>query len=159
MANKKPKAPSSTIAKNKKARHDYHIEDKFEAGLVLAGWEVKSLRAGKVQLTESYIFAKGGEIWISNMHITPLTSACTHVIADPLRIRKLLLNKKEIAKINAKLYQTGQTCVALAMYWKDNKIKLEMALATGKKDYDKRAAAKDQDWNRQKQRIVRDHVR
>lgn len=159
MTKKKPKLPSSTIAKNKKARHDYHIEEKFEAGLALTGWEVKSLRAGKVQLTESYIFVKNGEVWISGMHITPLTSACTHVIADPLRIRKLLLNKKEIAKINSKLYQAGQTCVALALYWKDNHIKLEIALATGKKDYDKRAAAKDQDWNRQKQRIVRDHAK
>jgi len=159
MAKNKQKKPSSTIAQNKKARHDYNIEDKFEAGLVLLGWEVKSLRAGKVQLTESYIFVKNGEVWISGMQIPPLTSACTHVIADPLRIRKLLLNKKEIAKINAKLYQTGQTCVALALYWKENNIKLEMALATGKKDYDKRAAAKDQDWNRQKQRIVRDNVK
>jgi SsrA-binding protein len=159
MAKKKPKQPSNTIARNKKASHDYSIGDKFEAGLSLLGWEVKSLRESKVQLTESYIFVKNGEVWISNMQITPLTSACTHVIADPLRIRKLLLNKKEIAKISAKTNQAGQTCVALSLYWKDNKVKLGMALAIGKKDYDKRAAQKDQDWSRQKQRIVRDHVK
>lgn len=159
MAKKKPKQLPGTIALNKKAKHDFHIEEKFEAGLVLTGWEVKSLRAGKAQLTDSHVFLKDGEAWLLNAHITPLTSACTHVIAEPTRQRKLLLNKKEIAKINAKMNQAGHTCVALALYWKKNKVKCEIALAKGKKEYDKRANEKDRDWNRQKARIVRENVK
>ena len=159
MAKKKPKQPSNTIALNKRARHDYHIEDKFEAGLALTGWEVKSLRAGKAQLTDSHVFLKNGEAWLLNAHISPLTSASTHVFAEPTRQRKLLLHKKEIGKINGKINQAGHTCVALALYWKKNLVKCEIALVKGKKEFDKRATEKERDWNRQKARVVRDHVR
>lgn len=159
MAKKKPKQPAGTIALNKKAKHDFHIETSFEAGLVLTGWEVKSLRAGKAQLTDSHVFLKNGEAWLLNAHITPLTSTCTHIIAEPTRMRKLLLHKKEIGKIAAGMNQTGHTCVALALYWKKNKVKCEVALAKGKKEYDKRATEKERDWNRQKQRVVREHVK
>ena len=159
MAKKKPKQPSNTIASNKRAYHDYHIEDKFEAGMVLTGWEAKSLRAGKAQLTDSHVFLKKGEAWLLNAHFTPLTSACTHVIAEPTRMRKLLLHKKEIARINAKIYQSGHGCVALSLYWKNGRVKCEIALVKGKKEYDKRATEKEKDWDRQKQRIVREHVR
>ena len=159
MAKKKPKQPPGTIALNKKAKHDFHIEEKFEAGLVLTGWEVKSLRAGKAQLTDSHVFLKDGEAWLLNAHITPLTSACTHVIAEPTRQRKLLLHKKEIAKINAKINQAGHTCIAMALYWKGHRVKCEIALAKGKKEYDKRATEKERDWNKQKARIVRENVK
>lgn len=155
----KPQKHSNSIAQNKRAWHDYHIEDKFEAGMVLTGWEVKSLRAGKVQLIDSYVILKNGEAWLVRANITPLKEACTHVIADPLRERKLLLNKRELGKINGKVSQTGQTCVALAMYWKNNRVKCEIALVKGKKEYDKRATEKERDWNRDKQRVVRDHVK
>jgi|TARA_R110000850_G_scaffold56919_2_gene133591 SsrA-binding protein len=159
MATKKPKHPTGTIALNKKAKHDFHMEEKFEAGLVLAGWEVKSLREGKAQLTDSHVFLKNGEAWLLNVQITPLTSTCTHIIAEPTRMRKLLLHKKEIGKISEGMNQAGHTCVALALYWKKNKVKCEIALAKGKKEYDKRATEKERDWNRQKQRVVRDHVK
>jgi SsrA-binding protein len=156
---KKPKQSSNTIAKNKRAYHDYHIEEKFEAGLVLTGWEVKSLREGKGQLTDSHVFLRDGEAWLLNAYITPLISASTHVVAEPTRQRKLLLNKKEIGKINSKMNQAGHTCVALSLYWKSNRVKCEIALVKGKKEYDKRATEKDRDWNRQKARVVRDHVK
>lgn len=158
MSKKKPKVPSSTIAQNKKARHEYHIEEKFEAGVALAGWEVKSLRAGKAQLTDTYVLVRNQEVWLLGSHITPLNTASTHVVADPTRTRKLLLKKREIARIFGKIQQKGQTCVPLALYWKGNKIKCEIALVTGKKLHDKRATEKDRDWNRQKARIVRAHA-
>ncbi|KZX80518.1 SsrA-binding protein [Oleiphilus sp. HI0009] len=156
---KKPKQQSNTIALNKRAKHDFHIQEKFEAGVALTGWEVKSLREGKGQLTDSHVFLKDGEAWLLNAHITPLISASTHVIAEPTRQRKLLLHKKEIAKINAKISQAGHACVALALYWKNNKVKCEIALAKGKKEFDKRATEKDRDWNRQKARVVREHAK
>lgn len=159
MSKKKPKQASGTIALNKRARHDFHIETTFEAGLVLTGWEVKSIREGKVQLTDSHVFLKNGEAWLLNVNITPLTSTCTHIIAEPTRQRKLLLHKKEIGKIAAGMNQAGHTCVALALYWKKNKVKCEIALAKGKKEYDKRATEKERDWDRQKQRVVREHVK
>ena len=159
MAKKKPKVPSNTIAKNKRAYHDYHIEDKFEAGLVLTGWEVKSLREGKAQLTDAHVFLRNGEAWLLNAHITPLTQACTHVIAEPTRQRKLLLHKKEIGKIAGKVNQAGHTCVALSLYWKNNRVKCEIALVKGKKEYDKRATEKERDWNREKQRIMQKTMR
>lgn len=152
---KKQKISPGTIVQNKKARHDYHIEEKFEAGLVLTGWEVKSLRAGKVQLTESYVLLKDGEAWLLGAHITPLNTASTHVIADPTRTRKLLLNKRELAKLFSTTTQKGYTCVPLALYWKKNRVKCEIALATGKKQHDKRATEKERDWGREKQRIMR----
>mgnify|MGYP002713208939 CR=1 FL=1 len=152
---KQQKTTSGTIAQNKRARHDYHIEEKFEAGLVLAGWEVKSLRAGKAQLTESYVLLKDGEAWLFGAHFTPLATASTHVIADPVRSRKLLLNKKELAKLFSATAQKGHACIPLALYWKKNRVKCEIALATGKKQHDKRASEKERDWNREKRRLMR----
>jgi SsrA-binding protein len=159
MAGKKPKQASNTIALNKRAKHDYHFIEKFEAGMVLTGWEVKSLREGKAQLTDSHVFLKNGEAWLLNLHITPLQTASTHVIAEPMRPRKLLLHKKQIGKLNAGMHQAGHTCVAIALYWVNNKVKCEIALAKGKKEYDKRADDKDRDWGRQKARVVRDNVK
>lgn len=154
----KNKSGTGTIAQNKKARHDYHILDKYEAGIALTGWEIKSIRAGKCQLTDSYVFFKNGEAWLMGAHISPLTSASTHVIADPIRTRKLLLHRKELDRLQGKINQTGCTCVALAVYWKGNKVKAEIALVKGKKEFDKRATEKERDWNRQKQRVVREHA-
>ncbi|MGI1669483.1 MAG: SsrA-binding protein SmpB [Neptuniibacter sp.] len=152
---KKKKAPSgNTICQNKKARHEFIIEDKFEAGLVLAGWEVKSLREGRAQLVDSYVNIHKGEAWLVGAHFTPLKTACTHVVADPTRQRKLLLNHKELVKIITAINSKGLTCVALSLYWKGNRIKCEIALAKGKKQHDKRAADKDKDWARQKQRLM-----
>lgn len=149
------KHPQGTIALNKKARHDYFIEHKFEAGLVLAGWEVKSLRAGKAQLVDSYVLLKDGEAWLLGSHISPLTTTSTHVIADPTRTRKLLLNQKELDRLNAAVAQKGYTCVALAFYWKQHLVKCEIALGKGKKEYDKRDTERERDSNRELQRAVR----
>jgi len=154
---KKNKTPSSVIAQNKKARHDYHLSDKYEAGVALAGWEVKSLRAGKCQLVDSYVLLKDGEAWLLGSHIEPLNTASSHVVADPTRTRKLLLNRRELGKLFGATQQQGYTCVALSLYWKKHLIKCEIALAKGKKDYDKRASEKNRDWDRQKQRIARQH--
>ena len=162
MANKKGKGNgpgSSVIAQNKKARFEYHIDEVFEAGLVLAGWEVKSLRAGKAQLTDTYILVKNGEAWLLGSHIMPLNTASTHEIADPVRTRKLLLHRKEIARIFSRTQDKGHTCVPLKLYWKGNRVKCELALVTGKKLHDKRATEKDRDWQRQKGRIMREQNR
>lgn len=156
MGKKPSKAPSNTIAVNRRARHEYHIEETFEAGLVLAGWEVKSLRAGKCQLTDTYILIKDEEAWLLGSHITPLISASTHVVADPTRTRKLLLHKKEIARLLGQINQKGFTCVPLSLYWKGNKVKCQLALVKGKQMHDKRATEKDRDWERQKGRIMRE---
>ena len=156
---KKAKANPGTIARNKKARFEYQLHERFEAGLALTGWEVKSLRAGKAQLTDTYILLKDGEAFLLGSNITPLNTASTHVIADPQRTRKLLLHKKEISKLIGATQQKGQTCIPLAIYWKGNKVKCEIALATGKKDHDKRAAIKDRDWDRDKQRLMKDYNR
>jgi SsrA-binding protein len=155
MSKATSKASSGTIAQNKRARHDYHLEEHFEAGIALQGWEVKSLRAGKAQLVDSYVLIKGGEAWLLGANITPLTSASTHVIADPQRTRKLLLHTREIAKIYAATAQKGFTCVATAIYWKGNRVKLDIALAKGKAQHDKRATLKEREWNRQKDRIMK----
>ena len=157
MAKKKPAAGagSSTIALNKKARHDYFIEDRIEAGLALEGWEVKSLREGRVQLTESYILLRGNEAWLFGMHISPLLSASTHVTPDATRTRKLLLHRREIDKLTGAVERKGFTLVPLALYWKRGRAKLEIALARGKQSHDKRAADKERDWNREKQRLLR----
>lgn len=160
MAKKpKQKTSSNTIAVNRRARHEYHIEQSFEAGLVLTGWEVKSLRAGKAQLTDSYVLIKDGEAWLLGSHITPLSTASTHVVADPTRTRKLLLKRQEINRLIGQIQQKGFTCVALKLYWKTNKVKCEIALVKGKKLHDKRATEKDRDWQRQKARIVRDNTK
>lgn len=154
MSKNKSKS-SATIALNKRARYDYFIEEKFEAGLVLTGWEVKSLRAGKAQLTESYCLLKDGEAWLLGAHIAPLNTASTHVIADPTRTRKLLLNQRELGKLFESTQQKGYTCVTLSLYWKNNRVKCAIALAKGKQEHDKRATEKDRDWDREKQRIMR----
>ncbi|NLC01073.1 MAG: SsrA-binding protein SmpB [Pseudomonas formosensis] len=151
---KKSQPNGGTIALNKRAKHEYFIEQRFEAGIALAGWEVKSLRAGKAQLVDSYILLKDGEAYLFGAHITPLQTASTHVIADPTRTRKLLLHAKELEKIIAGVEQKGYSCVPLALYWKKHLVKCEIALVKGKKDYDKRASEKDRDWDREKQRLV-----
>lgn len=152
---KTAEAGRNTIALNKKARHDFHIEDRFEAGLVLDGWEVKSLRDGRAQLKESYVVLKEGEAWLIGCHISPLPSASSHVNADPTRSRKLLLNRSEINRLVGSVERKGYTLVPLALYWKRSRAKLEIGLAKGKKQHDKRAADKDRDWQRQKERILK----
>lgn len=152
---KKPKTPDSTIAVNKKARHDFYIEDKFEAGVALLGWEVKSLRLKKVQLLDSYVLIKDGEAFLLGCNITPLNTASTHVVADPGRTKKLLLHSKELAKLHAATQQKGHTCVCTKLYWKGHLVKCQIALAKGKQSHDKRATEKDREWNIDKQRIVR----
>ncbi len=152
---KQKKASPGTIALNKKAQHDYFIEQKFEAGIALAGWEVKSLRAGKAQLVDSYVLLKDGEAWLLGSHITPLTTASTHVIADPVRTRKLLLHKQELGKLFGAVQQKGYACVATALYWKKHLIKCEIALAKGKKAFDKRDTERDRDNQRELQRVMR----
>ena len=152
---KQKKHPTGTIALNKKALHDYSIENKFEAGIALSGWEVKSLRAGKAQLVDSYVLLKDGEAYLFGAHITPLKTASTHVIADPTRTRKLLLHKCELGKLFGAVQQKGYACVALALYWKKHLIKCEIALAKGKKEFDKRATEKERDSDREISRVMR----
>ena len=153
MSKKQETSQGKTIALNRKARHDYAIEQCFEAGLMLKGWEVKSLRAGRAQLKESYVKLKNGEVWLIGCHISPLDSASTHVEPDPTRTRKLLLNLHEISKLIGAVERSGYTLVPLALYWKKAHVKIEIALAKGKKEHDKRQAAKDQEWSRQKDRL------
>ena len=152
---KKPTTPSSTIARNKKARHDYHLEDDFEAGLVLEGWEVKSLRAGRAQLKEGYVIIRQGELYLFGAHISPLPSASSHVLADPTRTRKLLLNRREIDRLTGAVERSGYTIVPLSLYWKKGRVKLRIALAKGKKLFDKRASIKQREWDRDKQRLLK----
>ena len=156
---KKKGTSSGTIAQNKRARHDYHLEQKFEAGIALQGWELKSIRDGRVQLTEGYISLHKGEAYLAGANITPLTSASTHVVPEPQRNRKLLLHARERAQIYAATQQKGYTCVPTAMYWKGNKVKLEIALGKGKQQHDKRATKREQDWQRDKQRLMKAHNR
>ena len=151
----KSKSSSSTIALNKKARHDFHIEERFEAGLVLEGWEVKSLRAGKVQLVDSYVILKNGEAFLFGCLITPLQTASTHIQPDPTRTRKLLLHRDQLDKLIGAVERKGYALIPTAMYWSHGRAKLEIGLAKGKKEFDKRATLKDRDWQRQKQRILK----
>jgi len=144
-----------TIALNRKARHDFHLDERYEAGLALHGWEVKALRAGRAQLAEGYVLVKNDEAWLLGAHITPLSSASTHVLADPTRTRKLLLKRRELDHLVGAVERKGYTLVPLALYWKDGRAKLEIALARGKKEHDKRAAEKDRDWQREKSRTLR----
>jgi SsrA-binding protein len=159
MTKKKPKNSSNVIARNKRASFDYQLLETFEAGVVLSGWEVKSLRMGKADLGDSYVLIKDGEAWLLGTQIVPLDTASTHFVTDPTRTRKLLLHKKELAKILAATSQKGQTCVCTQLYWKGHLVKARIALAQGKKSHDKRDAEKDRDWSRQKQRIVRENVK
>ena len=154
-AKKKPKVPSSTIVLNKRAKFNYQLHDKFEAGLALEGWEVKSLRAGKCQLMDTYVLLKGGEAFLLGCTITPLPSASAHIPTESQRTRKLLLHRREIARLIGATQQKGQTCIPVALYWKNNKVKCEIALATGKKEHDKRATIKERDWNRDKARMLK----
>ena len=157
MAKKNAKKPgeSSTIALNRKARHDFFIEDRLEAGIVLEGWEVKSLRAGKAQLSESYVLLRDGEVWLFGAHVSPLTTASTHIRPDPTRTRKLLLQRSEINRLIGAVERKGYTLVPLALYWKRGRAKLEIGLAKGKKEFDKRATDKDRDWQRERSRILK----
>lgn len=145
----------STIALNKRARFEYHLEDRIEAGISLMGWEVKSLRAGNINFSESHVLLRRGEAFLFGCLITPLTSASTHVEADPMRTRRLLLHKQELARLIGQVERKGYTVVPTAMYWKRGKVKLEIALAKGKKQHDKRRADKERDWEREKGRLMR----
>jgi SsrA-binding protein len=146
---------NSTIALNRKVQHEYFIEDRYEAGLVLRGWEVKSLRAGRVQLDQAYVLIKGNEAWLFGALITPLSTVSTHVTPDPTRTRKLLLHAGELKKLIGSVERKGYTLVPVCLYWKNNRVKLEIGLAKGKKLHDKRATEKERDWNRQKQRLLK----
>lgn len=153
---KKQEKNNSSIALNKKARFDYFIEERIEAGLALQGWEVKSMRAGKAQITESYVTIRDGEAWLLGSHLTPLNTASTHVQAEPTRPRKLLLNRREIDRLTGLVERKGYTLVALELYWSKNRAKLAVGLARGKKQHDKRAAIKERDWKREQGRLLRD---
>lgn len=148
-------AGTSTIALNKKARHEYSIEDRYEGGIALEGWEVKSLRAGKINITEAYVTLRGGEAYLFGATMTPLPTASTHIRPDPMRTRKLLLHRDELSKLIGLTERKGYTLVPLALYWKRGRAKLEIGLAKGKKLHDKRADAKERDWQREKQRIFK----
>lgn len=155
MAKDKKNTGGSTIALNKKARHEYFIEERFEAGIALLGWEVKSLRAGRASIVDAYVTLRNGEAFLFGGQFTPLPQASTHVVADPARTRKLLLHRRELSHLIGSVEREGYTLVPLAMYWKNGKVKVEIGLAKGKKQYDKRATKKAQDWQRQKDRLLR----
>jgi SsrA-binding protein len=144
-----------SIVENKKAFHDYFIEERFEAGLVLEGWEVKSIRAGRSQLKEAYVIPKGGEVFLIGAHISPLPTTSTHISADPVRTRKLLLQRKEIDKLIGKVERAGFALVPLDLHFTKGRIKLSIGLAKGKKQYDKRETEKSRDWEREKARLIR----
>lgn len=153
---KKPDSSSrSTIVLNRRARHDFFIEDTFEAGLALEGWEVKSLRAGRAQLNESYALIKEGEAWLFGAHISPLLSASTHVHPDATRTRRMLLHRAELNRLIGAVERKGFTLIPLALYWKRGRAKLELGLAKGKKVHDKRATERDREWDRDKARILK----
>tara|TARA_R110002096_G_scaffold131497_9_gene281394 strand:+ start:423 stop:899 length:477 start_codon:yes stop_codon:yes gene_type:complete len=155
MSKKKPSTHDNTIALNKKARHDYFIEDTYEAGIVLEGWEVKSLRAKSIQVKESYIILKAGEAWLYGAHISPLPTASTHIKPDPVRSRKLLMHRTEINRLIGAVERKGYTAVPVKLYWKRGRAKVEVGIAKGKQQHDKRNSEKDRDWDRQKSRILK----
>ena len=155
MAKKKSKSSDNTIALNRVARHHYFIEDEIEVGLVLEGWEVKSLRNGSLQLKESYVMVKNGEIWLTGAHISPLNSASTHIKPNPTRNRKLLAHRNEIDRLVGMVERKGFTLIALAAYWNRGRAKLKLGIAKGKKAHDKRASIKDRDWKRDQARILK----
>jgi SsrA-binding protein len=154
-AKEKKDSGNSTIALNKRARHEYHIDERYEAGLSLQGWEVKSLRAGRINFGDSYALIRNGELYLFGASIPPLLSASTHVVTEDRRTRKLLLHRAEIDKLIGAVERKGYTLVPTAMYWKHNRVKVEIGLARGKQDHDKRAAEKERDWNREKGRVMR----
>ena len=146
-----------SIVENRKARHDYFIEDRFEAGIALEGWEVKSIRAGKVQLGESYVIVRDNELYLLNMHVSPLATASTHIHPQATRTRKLLMHRQEINRLIGKVEIRGYTLIPLNLHYKNGKIKLEFGLGKGKKLHDKRDSAKDRDWQREKERIMKNN--
>jgi len=152
---KKQQSGESSIAQNKKARFDYFIEDRLEGGLALQGWEVKSMRAGKAQLTDSYVILREGEAWLLNSHVTPLNTISTHYVAEPKRVRKVLLNRREIDRLTGLVERKGYTLIALELYWSKNHVKVAVGLAKGKKQHDKRATEKDRDWQRDKAQALK----
>ena len=154
MARKKA-APSNVIARNRKARHDYAIESTLEAGVALEGWEVKSLRDGRLQLRDSFAAVRDGEVWLLGTHITPLPTVSTHVTADPSRDRKLLLKRDEISRLAGAVERRGYTLVALDMHWTRGRAKVLLALARGRKQHDKRATDRNRDWERERARLLR----
>ena len=156
MTKKKESGPAS-IAQNKKARFDFFIEDRLEAGLALQGWEVKSMRAGKAQLTDSFVIFRDGEAWLLGSHVTPLNTVSTHVVAEPKRTRKLLMNRREIDRLIGLVERKGYTLIALELYWSKNRVKVAVGLAKGKKQHDKRDTEKDRDWKRDKARALKAH--
>jgi len=143
------------IAENRKARYDFSIEESYEAGMSLLGWEVKSLRAGRAQIKEAYCFIKDGEAYLYGAHMSRLNTASTHVIPEPTRTRKLLLNKSELSRLIGAVERRGYTLIPLELYWKNNRVKLRIGLAKGKKDHDKRETSKDRDWQREKSRLMK----
>jgi len=149
---KKGASTNNVVARNRKARHEYSLEDKFEAGIILEGWEVKSIRAGKVNIAEGFIQVKNGEVYLHNSIISPLLTASSHITTQDNRIRKLLLNKREISRLVGAVERQGYTLMPTSMYWLRGRLKLEFFLAKGKQLHDKRASEKDRDWARQKQR-------
>ncbi len=155
----KDRKTGGTIALNKRARFEFHIDERFEAGIVLEGWEIKSLRAGKGQLTDAYAVVKNGEIFLFGSQISPLLSASTHVVPEARRTRKLLLHRDQIDELIGAVERKGYTLVPTAMYWSKNRVKLELGLAKGKQEHDKRDVEKDRDWQRDRQRALRSHNR
>ncbi len=143
------------IADNRRARYDYFIEETYEAGLSLQGWEVKSLRAGRAQLKEAYVFLKDAEAYLFGAHVSPLPTASTHVVPDPIRTRKLLLNRAELSRLIGAVERRGYTLIPLELYWKNGKVKLRLGLAKGKKEHDKRDTSKERDWQREKSRLMK----
>lgn len=144
-----------SIAQNRKAFHDYFIEERYEAGLVLEGWEVKAIRAGRVQLGDGYVLVRNGALWLVGAHISPLPTVSTHFVPDPTRSRKLLMHAEEAQRLIGKVEQRGYTLIPLDMHYKKGRVKLEVALGRGKLKHDKRAAERDREWERDKQRLLR----
>ena len=153
------KAGNATIAQNKRARHAYHFDERYEAGIALEGWEVKSLRAGRINLGDAYAIVKHGEIFLFGASIVPLISASTHVVADDRRTRKLLLHRAEIDKLIGAIERKGYTLVPLSMYWKNNRVKIDLGVARGKQEHDKRNTEKERDFDREAQRAMRSRNR
>lgn len=146
---------NATIVQNRKAFYEYFVEERFEAGLVLEGWEVKSLRAGRIQLDQAYVLLKNGEAWLFGALINPLQTVSTHIDPETQRSRKLLLKQREIGKLIGSVERKGYTVIPISLYWKDNRVKIEIGLAKGKQLHDKRATEKERDWAREKQRVLK----
>lgn len=159
MSKADKKNQSATIAVNRRAKFDYFIEKRLEAGIVLQGWEVKAMREGKANLTDSYVMFKNGEAFLLGAQVVPLNTVSTHFVPDPTATRKLLLNKTEIAKLSAEVAQKGYTLLALSLYWKSNRVKVELGLAKGKAEHDKRDTTKEREWQREKERTMKHKVR